>query len=224
MLIVLDGIDGAGKTTQQKLLIQRLKKEGYKVATLDFPQYNRTFFGAIVRRFLNGEFGGINKVDPHLASILYALDRFEIKATLIKWLEQKKIIIANRYATSNLIHQGSKLPENKRAAFTSWLEKMEYDVLNIPRPNLVLYLSLPHALAYALITKRGKKKDIHEKNKEYLKKATRYGLTLAEKKKWHIIQCNTESKVKTKEEIAEAIWKRVLTKLKAQNSKGKITA
>ena len=214
MLIVLDGIDGAGKTTQQKLLIQRLKKEGYKVAELDFPGYDRTFFGAIVRRFLNGEFGGINEVDPHLASILYALDRFEMKATLIKWMEQKKIIIANRYTTSNLIHQGSKLPYNQRAVFTSWLEKMEYDVLNITRPNLVLYLSLPHALAYALITKRGKKKDIHEKDREHLKSAARYGLELARKEKWRIIKCNRGNKIKRKKEIAEAIWKRVLMKLK----------
>lgn len=214
MLIVLDGIDGAGKTTQTELLVKRLKKEGHKVATLDFPQYERTFFGAMARRFLKGEFGAIGEVDPHLASILYALDRFEMKEALARWLRQKKIVVLNRYTTSNLIHQGSKLPAKKRAAFAAWLEKMEYEILGIPRPDLAVYLSLPHTLAYALITKRGKKKDIHEKNRKHLYAAARYGLELARKKEWHIIKCNDGKNMRTKEEIADDIWKLVRTNVK----------
>lgn len=219
MLIVLDGIDGAGKTTQTATLVKRLKKEGRTVATLDFPQYNRTFFGAIVRRFLNGEFGAIGEINPHLAALLYALDRFEMKEKLARWLRQKKIIVLNRYTTSNLIHQGSKLPGNKRAAFTAWIEEMEYEVLALPRPNLVVYLSLPYPLAYALIKKRGKRKDIHERNRKHLITAARYGLELARKKGWHIIKCNSGNNIRTKEEIAEDIWNIVNAKFqfKIQN-------
>ncbi|MBI4359824.1 MAG: dTMP kinase [Candidatus Jacksonbacteria bacterium] len=214
MLIVLDGIDGAGKTTQTELLIKKLVKEKRAVATLDFPQYDRTFFGGMVKRFLKGEFGSIGKVDPRLASILYALDRFEMKETILKWLRQKKIVVLNRYTTSNLIHQGSKLPEKKRTDFAAWTEKMEYEIFGLPRPNIVFYLSLPHTLAYALITKRGKKKDIHEKNREHLNRAARYGLELAQKKRWRIIQCNNGNILRTKEEIANLIWQNVSLKIK----------
>lgn len=214
MLIVLDGIDGAGKSTQTKMLIKRLKKEGYAVATLDFPQYAQNFFGGMVKQFLNGEFGGINKVDPHLASLLYALDRWESKAKIQQWLKQKKIAVINRYTTANLIHQSIKLPSQKRAVFANLIEKLEYAILGMPKPNMVIYLSLPHALAYALIIKRGKKKDIHEKDRKHLCAAAQYGLELARKKRWHIIHCHKNNVMRSKEDIAAEIWKTIHKKIK----------
>lgn len=213
MLIVIDGIDGSGKSTQTEILVRRLKAEKYPVETLNFPQYQQ-FFGRMVKKFLNGEFGQINQVDPHLASILYALDRWQARNKINHWLKENKIVILNRYATSNLIHQTIKIKEKKRRQFIDWLNKMEYEILNLPKPDLVLYLYLPYKLSYALITKRGNKKDIHEADLNHLNAAAAQGLKLAKSQRnWQLIRCNRGKKVLTREEIAQKIWKVIKIKI-----------
>ncbi|HLC66288.1 MAG TPA: thymidylate kinase, partial [Candidatus Nanoarchaeia archaeon] len=127
-LIVLEGIDGSGKTTQTKMLVARLKREGYAVETIDFPQYYTTFFGKMVAQYLRGEFGALDQVSPYLAAILYAGDRFERKEQLEQWLAEGKIVIANRYVSANMGHQASKIPRSKRAVFVQWLDQLEYGV------------------------------------------------------------------------------------------------
>lgn len=219
VLIVIDGIDGSGKTTQTEILVKRLKKDGHPVETLNFPQYHQ-FFGRIVKKFLNGEFGQINQVDPHLASVLYALDRWQARNKINYWLKQNKIVILNRYTTSNLIHQTIKIKGKKQRQFINWLNKMEYEILSLPKPDLVLYLYLPYKLSYALITKRGNKKDIHEADLNHLNAAAAQGLKLAQtKKNWKLVQCNKGEKILTREEIAEKIWYIINPKLKVKNSK-----
>jgi len=208
MLIVIEGIDGSGKTTQTELLVKKLKSDGrHSVASLDFPQYNQ-FFGRAVKSFLNGEFGKIDQVDPHLASTLYALDRWQSKNKLLKWLKQKKIIVLNRYTTANLLHQTIKLSLTKRTQFTNWIKKMEYDILGLPKPDLVIYLYLPAQLSYGLITKRGNKKDIHESNMNHLKSAAKQGLKLTRtSKNWCLVRCNQSKKILEPQIIANKIWK-----------------
>src|SRR3989338_5102074 len=108
----------------------------------------------MVKSFLQGAYGSITQVDPHLASALYGWDRWQSKEKMLKWLKQKKMVVLNRYTTSNLIHQAVKLPPKARGAFVRWLETMEYDILKLPKPNLILYLHLPARLALNLIAKR----------------------------------------------------------------------
>src|SRR6266567_7862251 len=131
--IVVDGTDGSGKKTQTALLAKRLKKEGYKVKLIDFPQYESNFFGKMVGRYLSGEFGSAEQVSPYLASILYAADRHETKGKIEKWLKEGNIVISDRYASSNQIHQGGKISDvKKRKEFLEWLEEMEFVVFKIP--------------------------------------------------------------------------------------------
>lgn len=206
MLIVIDGIDGAGKTTQTEILVKRLKIAGQPVVTFDYPQYD-LFFGQLVRRFLDGDFGNIKQVDPHLAALLYALNRFETRDKLQRWLKARKIVILARYTTANLIHQTCKLPASKRAQFIRWIEKLEYDILDLPKPDVVLYLNLPPKLAYGLISKRGRRKDIHEAEIKHLSAAHKQGLALARQNRgWQIVPCSAKGKILTREQIANKIW------------------
>lgn len=214
MLIVIDGIDGSGKTTQTQVLIRRLKAHKLEVHTLKFPQYTQNFFGGMVGQFLKGEFGGITDVDPHLASVLYALDRFESKEKLESWLAKGDIVVLDRYTVASTIHQTIKLPTKKQAAFICWLEKMEYQVLELPKPDLVLYLYLPYKLAYGLITNRGNKKDIHEADLSHLKNAGQHGRRLAKMRhNWHLIECHRGHTILSRSEIAQKIWSTIEKKL-----------
>ena len=214
MLIVIDGIDGSGKTTQTDLLVKKLKENGYQTVTLDFPQYQQ-FFGQMVGRFLKGDYGSIDQVDPHLASTLYAFDRWQSKQKLEKWLKSNKIIILNRYTTANLIHQAIKASPQKREQFIKWVEKMEYDILGLPKPDLVIYLSLPAKLSYALITKRGNQKDIHEADINHLKTASAQGQKLTKtRRNWHLLNCNQGNIILSKKNIALKIWKIIAPNLK----------
>lgn len=110
-LIVIDGIDGAGKATQTKLLLERLEKRGYKTATMDFPQYYDNFFGKLIGRFQNGEFGDAPTMSPYLASVLYAADRWESKIKIENWLDEGRIVVLDRYVSANQIHQGGKISD-----------------------------------------------------------------------------------------------------------------
>jgi len=209
-LIVIDGSDSSGKATQTKLLVNRLKKEGKKIATIAFPQYN-SFYGKMVKRYLAGDFGKANKVSPYLASILYAGDRLLFKDRLEKWLKEGRIVIVDRYVSANKIHQTAKIKLKKeKEKFLTWLDKLEYNIHVIPRPNLVLYLNVPLKVLLAWKRKRGRKPDIHESDIQYLKKVEAQAKSLAKKyKNWKMIKCAQDTKIFFKKEIAEEAWKEV---------------
>ena len=167
-LIVIDGVDGSGKTTQLALLATRLKKEGYMVKTVDFPEYSDNFFGQFIGHCLTEQYFNWLKVHPKIASVIYAADRFESKEKIEDWLKKGYIVLANRYVSANQIHQGGKIASpQKRAAFIKWLDEMEYQVFKIPRPNVILYLSLPVPIILNLIKERD-----YESKRQYLKKGT----------------------------------------------------
>ncbi len=223
--IVIDGTDGSGKATQTRLLVSRLKKSGFKVKTVDFPQYKNNFFGRMVGRYLTGEFGGSSEVSPYLASTLYAADRFETKDEIIKWLRNGNIVIADRYASSNQIHQGGKIKNNKeRKIFLDWLEIMEYDVFKIPRPDAIIYLDVPVKFSLKLLKEKKAqikkeylkgKKDIHENDLKHLQDAKKSAIRLVEKtNNWRRVNCVKGDKLMSIESINEIIWEEAIKIIK----------
>ncbi|MBU0964089.1 thymidylate kinase [Patescibacteria group bacterium] len=217
-LIVIDGLDGSGKATQTRLLVSRLRKEGKKVAITDFPQYYTSFFGKLVGRYLAGEFGSAKQVSPYLASILFALDRWQAREKMNKWLAQGRIVISNRYVSANQIHQTGKIRGKKeKAKFLKWLNDMEFRIFGIPRPNLILFLNVPINISRRLVVKKGSrgyiggaKKDIHEASLSHLTDAQQQVFTLIKKyNNWHRIDCVKNGQLLSRQEIHERIWQRV---------------
>jgi dTMP kinase len=220
-LIVIDGGDGSGKATQSELLIKYLEKQKQKVKYLDFPRYYSSFHGNIVARFLAGEFGTLDAVSPYLASLSYALDRASAKDEMDSWLSHGKTLICNRYATSSMAHQGSKLPLDKRNDFVSWLDELEYKVHKIPREDVVVYLYVPWKIGYELTLNKETRKyikgklDIAESDINHRKSTEEMYLKLArERKNWIRIDCAPDGKILPKLEIhrmvIESLQKRKL--------------
>lgn len=215
-LIVIEGTDGSGKTTQTKLLIERLLKEGVPAESLRFPQYEKNLFGGLIRECLDGKHGDFTKVDAKIGSVLYACDRYETMPQINKWIEEGKIIVADRYATSNQIHQGGKLrDENERADFLNWLGEMEYDKLHIRKPDLVFYLEMPLLVSIDLISKREGIKDAADSDFEYLKNSKEAGRYMVERERfWERVECMDGDKLLSPEEIHEKIWEKISDILK----------
>lgn len=211
-LIVLDGTDGSGKTTQLRLLAQRLRRQGARVAIVDFPQYGK-FFGKIIRRLLNGEFGPIHGLYPHVVSVLYAADRWQAKAEIERQLKSGAIVLADRYATANMIHQGGKIPQAaKRRAFIAWLKDLEYRTFGIPRPDLVLFLDMPPAAARKLLSRR--RTDRADADQRHQAASYRFAVLLARLERgWRRIRCTEGLQPRTPSAIAEEVWRIVQTSL-----------
>lgn len=214
VFIVLDGIDGSGKATQTALLIERLQKEGYDTGTIDFPRYYDNFFGKLTGEYLTGKLGD---VPPQLASILYALDRWESKGEIEKSLKEGKVFVCNRYMSANMIHQGGRVPlAKKRKEMMAFLKQMEFEVFGIPKPDRVLYLDVLPEVGQKLIGKKspraykGKKRDIHESDKQHLINARNQALRLVkENDDWKKIDCMRGKEILPPEEVSEMIWQEV---------------
>ncbi|MDO8618854.1 MAG: dTMP kinase [Candidatus Daviesbacteria bacterium] len=204
--IVIEGTDGAGKTTQIKLLEKALKKikKSYKV--IDFPRYKDNEYGKLIFRYLLGEFGKLEQVSPYLASLPYAGDRLLAKPEIEKWLKQGQLVIANRYASANKGHMSAKLPVSERKQFVDWLNNLEYKINEIPREDLVILLFLDPKLAQKNINTRARLADIHEKDFNYQKKVAKAFLELSKSEKnWVVVNCAKNGKMKKPQEIHEEI-------------------
>ncbi len=218
--IVVEGIDGSGKKTQTDLLIKRLRREGFKVRTIDFPQYENNFFGKFIGECLAGKHGDFAGLDPKIASVLYAADRFESSEKIKKWLEKGFVVIADRYASANQVHQGGKIQDaRKRREFLKWLQVMEFDIFKIPRPDAIVFLNVPLKLSLQLLkngdAKKRKaylkgKKDAHESDPQHLLNAKRSALNLVkEQNNWIDIKCARNGKLLSREKIAEMVWEEI---------------
>lgn len=214
-LIAIEGIDGSGKTVQSHLLMERLKKKGLPVEVIKFPRRGEGFFGKIVGRYITGEFGSSSEVNPYLAALLYAGERFELKGQIGKWLEDGKTVIARRYVASNKAHQGGKVAESHhRKRFFEWVEELEYKIFGNPRADINVLLDVPFELARELINKRHKeaprqehRRDIHEEDPRHLKGAQETYKELASgPEPWVVIPCVKNGRLLHEGEIAEKVW------------------
>lgn len=219
-LIVLEGIDGSGKATQSELLAEALKKNNKSVIQVTFPDYESQS-SSLVKMYLNGNFGTAPEdVNPYAASMFYAVDRFaSYKMKWKKFYEQGGIVIADRYTTSNMVHQMTKYDnEDEREKFLKWLEETEYKILGLPTPDMVILLDVPLEISEKLVKERalsGGNMDIHEKHLNYLHKCYDSYQWLCKKYNWEKISCTNKKRLKKVEEIAEEIYKTVNGKILA---------
>ena len=195
-LIAIEGIDGSGKRTQIDLLHQAIAagEGGHSVYSTGFPQYD-SWFGKMVGQFLNGEFGALDVADPHFTALLYAGDRFEAKPKIEAALSEGKIVLIDRYIGSNLAHQTARVASEKRAEFRRWIEHLEYNIYDLPREDLILYLRVPPAEAQKLVALKSKrsytsaKQDLLEASLRHLQEAAAIYDELARGEPWVTIEC-----------------------------------
>ena len=230
--IVIDGVDGSGKATQTKLLVERLRKEKKRVETIDFPRYYHNFFGKFIGQCLAGEHGDFVKLSPHIASVLYAADRFESKPQIESWLSEGKIVVADRYASANQIHQGGKIRDARKArAFLKWLEVMEFEVFKIPRPDLIVYLDVPVAFSMRMTREArakggkrylGNRVDQHESSSVHLEDARLRALSIVKKgsAQWKKVECVRDGVLLTPEDIHDEVARFALKELKRSRGHG----
>ena len=222
-LIVLEGTDGSGKSTQFSLLKERLTREGTVFRTLVFPRYNEPS-SALIKMYLGGDFGAKpGDVNGYAASIFYAVDRYaSYRMDWKDWYAQGGAILSDRYTTSNAVHQGAKVPEGERSAFFRWLYDLEFDKMGLPRPDLVIYLDMPTELTEGLMRKRESdfhtEADIHEKDLNYLRLCRRTGLEAAQALGWQVISCAQDGAIRSIEDIHEEIYRRVTEALREDGS------
>lgn len=227
-LIALEGIDGSGKRTQLDLLASELDARGLPTFRISFPRYE-SFYGKLVGRYLNGEFGPLEAVDPHLSALLYAGDRLEARPEIEAALSTGRIVLADRYIGSNLAHQSARVPPAQREEFFAWLKRLEYGLYALPVEDLVVYLRVPVAEAHRLVGLKSAraytslKRDIQEADIQHLEQAAIVYDRLATEANWTRIECiNAASGVLySPEEIHRAVLQAVESRILSQASAGR---
>ena len=210
-LIVIEGTDGSGKSTQFRKLTERLEQEGQAFKTLVFPRYKEPS-SALIRMYLGGDFGTHpSDVNAYAASSFYAVDRYaSYKQDWGKWYEDGGLIVSDRYTTSNAVHQTSKEPPEKQGDFLKWLYEFEYDKLRLPCPDLIIYLDVPTSFTEKLMRHREQETnthaDIHEQDMQYLATCRQSGRTAAQYYGWNVIQCVKDDEMRSIEDIHEEIY------------------
>lgn len=220
-LFVIDGTDGSGKQTQSNLLKERLKKDGIDFKSVSFPNYDSPS-STLVKMYLEGDFGENQKdVSPYIASTFYAADRYAtFKKDFEKYYNNGGIIIADRYTTSNMIHQAGIIKDKQeREKFLKWLWDFEFNLYGLPIPTEVIFLNMPPDYTEKLIQDREnkitheKQKDIIEKNKQNTIDAYNNALELVKKYNWYEIKCVKDDKIRTIEDINDEIYELVKKKI-----------
>ncbi len=213
-LIVIEGTDGSGKSTQFRLLSQRLEQEGREFKHIVFPRYDQES-SALIRMYLGGQFGSKpSDVNAYAASSFYAVDRFaSYKMDWGSWYEAGGLVLSDRYTTSNAVHQTSKLPEGAQEAYLHWLYDFEYGKLGLPRPDLTIYLDVPTDFTEKMLRSReastNTQADIHEQDMQYLATCRKCGRSAAEYYGWTVIQCVHNGAMRSIEDIHEEIYQQV---------------
>lgn len=219
IFVIESGTDGSGKATQTKLLYDRLKADGYNVIKVSYPNYDSDS-SALVKMYLRGDFGEkADDVDAYIASTFYAADRYaSYKTEWEDFYKEGGIVIADRYTTSNMVHQASKMDDiDQRDKFLDWLDQYEYGLYKLPRPREVYFLDVPVDVSQDLIKDRMNKftnesqKDIHESDTDYLVKTYENSKFVADKYQWQIVNCiNEDRNMRSVDQIHEEIYSRVI--------------
>jgi dTMP kinase len=212
-LIAIEGIDGAGKGTQAGQLVSSLRELGFKVDTLQFPRYAATTFGSAIGDFLNGRFGSLNEVHPLLAAVLYAGDRYESRALLMRMMEENDVIVLDRFVGSNLAHQSAKLEGEARLALIEWIEKVEYEVFALPRPTQTILIDMSSQMSRELVSRKAardytsQEADLQESDLPYLEKVRRCYLALSHSRlDWRTVHgLNDDGTLKSIKEVGSEI-------------------
>lgn len=216
-LIVIEGVDGSGKQTQTELLYQRLIENGKKVMLISYPRYDKES-SAMVKLYLNGAFGeDPGGVSPYIASTFYTADRYaSFKEDYEEFLKDGGIVLADRYTTSNMVHQAGKIKDLiERKRFLAWLWDYEFNVFGLPIPDRVFFLNIPPEINQKLMKNRDNKitgkaeKDIHEKSPEHLKDSYESALALVEEYGWTEIRCINLGELRSIKDIHEEIWNEI---------------
>lgn len=228
LFLVIEGTDGSGKGTQFTRLVERLAGEGYDVETFDFPQYEQpsSYF---VREYLNGKYGTAEEVGPYSGSLFYALDRYQAAPKITAALDAGKVVIANRFTGSNMAHQGTKFdnPEERKGYFL-WVDAIEFQMLNIPRPDISLVLRVPAETAQKLVDKKekrsytDKKRDLHEADLDHMKKSVEVYDNLCQlfPKDFKALDCVRGGKLLDIEKVSDLVWENVRPLLPKKKGSG----
>jgi dTMP kinase len=220
-LIVIDGGANVGKATQADMLMNRLSSEGYRVGKIDFPRYSQNTIGHFIRECLDGAEDTFATMDPRIVAMVYAIDRFESKKQIEEWMEEGRIIIFDRYVSSNMMHQGAKVQEaDAREEFFSWVEHLEYDILGLPRPDMTIYLDIPpedNQKLLEYIEDMGVTVvDPEEKGKLHQAKVSKCASYLANThNQWITVPCVTDGALRLREDIHEEVYAAVKSQLPA---------
>lgn len=210
-LIVIDGIDGSGKSTQLGMLNEQLRMEGLKTETIHFPRHGAPS-AFLVDEYLKGSYKDLNS---YAASVFYAVDRFDASATIKNWLSDGKIVLSDRYVTANAGHQGCKISDSvERLKFFKWLDNLEYQIFGIPKADLNIILNMPYLSAHKLLNARGRNVDhtdnIHEKSLTHLRLAEGVYLQIARLfPNTKLVECVEGKSILSAQEIQNKVWELV---------------
>lgn len=217
-LIVFEGTDGSGKATQSRLLCEHLQREGISYRNITFPRYGQPS-AAMVQEYLDGNLGKRpGDVNAYAASMFYAMDRYaSYKQDWGAFYRAGGLIVADRYTTSNAVHQASKLLPGERKAYLDWLFDTEYRLLGLPKPDLVLYLDMPTEITEQMMRQRetatGIHADIHEQDAAYLKQCRDNARAVVRECGWSVIHCAANGAPRSIEDIHRQVWETVRTTL-----------
>ena len=216
-LIIIEGGDGSGKATQTRLLVEGLRKNGKSVKAVSFPDYDSES-SALVKMYLRGDFGkDADAVNPYAASAFYAVDRFaSYQMHWKQFLQEGRIVIADRYTTSNMLYQMIKIEtQMEKETYLNWLEDFEFNKMGLPRPDCVILLDVPLEVTEQLMAQRvgktgGQTGDIHERDESFLRRCHEAYDMLANKCNWYRIDCTLQQKMRSAEDIHKDVYQQVM--------------
>lgn len=217
MFIVLEGVDGSGKSTQIANLRAMLSEQGIPTEYLHFPRFDAPYFGDLIARFLRGELGSVEQVDPYIVAMLYAGDRRDAAAMIRGWIAEGKVVICDRYVYSNIGYQCAKVADQtERERLREWILSLEYDYFAIPQPDVSLFLDVPYAFTERKLREEVRegddraylqgKADIHEQSMELQRQVRQVYLDAVEKDpNMHVVDCSEGERMAAPEVIFEKI-------------------